>query len=142
MQRIDFEKDAREAIDGSVRCLKEKTYTKGMKHLNTITIQFDKIVKDISGGKLGIGLLPSSKQQHAILTEHRFYILGIVTEDRKSMVGALDIIAVAINGYYPVYFLTDKEQPIPLVNEELIKGRMLDHCVGETLTKAIAALKV
>lgn len=141
MQRIDFEKDAKEMIEGSLKARREKLYTKGMEHLNQITIQFDGIVKDISGGKLGIGLLPSAKQTHAQLTEHRFYVLGIVSEDRKKMIAPLDILAVAISGYYPVYFLTDKEQAIPMMNEEIIKGRMLDHCIGDTLLKTVMAVK-
>lgn len=141
MQKLDFDKEAREMIAESVQSLKEKRFTKGMADLNEVSIAFDKIVQDLSEKKYGIGLLPSKKQANAVLTEHRFYILAILSEDRKQMIAPLDVVAVRIDGNYPVCVLAPDETPVPLNTIEAIKARMLDHCMGNTVANLIWKLK-
>lgn len=139
MNKIEFAKEAREALTASLTALKEQSHLKGMEDLNKTVIQFETIVKEFSKGKLGIGLPPSQKQTHPVLDHHRFYILSVVSEDRKKLIAPLDLLAVATDGQYPVYFLTNTQEELAYGLGDLaaLEGRFIQHCYGEALVKAI-----
>jgi hypothetical protein len=137
MEKLVFLKEATDALNLALEAIQTKAHLKGMEDLNTTVIAFDAIVKELSGGKLGIALIPSLKQTHPQLPQHRFYILGVVDDTRKKLLLKLDLLAAPISGEYPVFVFSEDAQPFPIPEKMGVEARFIQHCCGGPLPNLV-----
>jgi hypothetical protein len=142
MEKLVFVKEASDGLRLAVEAITTQAHLKAMEDLNTTVIGFDAVVKEFSKEQLGIALVPSEKQTHPHLPEHRFYVLCVVDNPaRKTILQKLDLIAAQRDGQYPLFIFSEDATPFPLESRMALETRMLAHCCAGPLPPMIAAKK-
>lgn len=141
MEKLVFQKEASDGLKLAVTAIREKSHLRAMEDLDTSVICFDNVVKESSKGKFGIALVPSEKQTHPQLTEHRFYVLCVVDNpERKKVIAKLDLIAAPVNGVYPIFIFGEDGRPYPIMEKIGVETRFLQHCCAGPLPALVAAV--